>query len=74
MRIYLHIGPQYMGANRLHQMLDAKRAQLRGKGVLFPRSPGSRNHTRLFMAVSDPDHIDPLRFNRGFIAVVQRVV
>ncbi|MDF1715576.1 MAG: glycosyltransferase family 2 protein [Antarcticimicrobium sp.] len=68
MRIYLHIGPQYMGAHRLHQILDARRAQLRGKGILFPRSPGSRNHTRLFMAVSDPDHIDPLRFNRGFIA------
>ncbi|GAA6201702.1 glycosyltransferase family 2 protein [Aquicoccus sp. SU-CL01552] len=67
MRIYLHIGPQYMGAHRLHHLLDAKRAQLRGKGILFPRSPGSRNHTRLFMAVSDPDHIDPLRFNRGFI-------
>ena len=68
MRIYLHIGPQYMGAARLHQVLDAKRAQLKDKGVLYPRTPGTKNHTRLYMAVSDPDHIDPLRFNRGFIA------
>ena len=68
MRIYLHIGPQYSGAGRLHQLLDAKRAQLKGKRILHPRTPGSKNHTRLYMAVSDPDHIDPLRFNRGFIA------
>ncbi len=68
MRIYLHIGPQFMGASRLHQVLDAQRAQLKDKGILYPRSPGSKNHTRLYMAVSDPDHIDPLRFNRGFIA------
>ncbi|TDK42996.1 glycosyltransferase family 2 protein [Antarcticimicrobium luteum] len=68
MRIYLHIGPQYMGADQLFQVLDAKRAQLKDKGILFPRSPGAKNHTRLFMAVSDADHIDPLRFNRGFIA------
>ncbi|TDE40792.1 glycosyltransferase family 2 protein [Antarcticimicrobium sediminis] len=68
MRIYLHIGPQHMGAARLHQVLDAKRAQLKDQGVLFPKSPGAKNHTRLYMAVSDPDHIDPLRFNRGFIA------
>lgn len=67
MRIYLHIGPQHVGAPRLQQVLDDKRGQLRDKGVLVPRGPGNRNHTRLFMAVTDPDHIDPLRFNRGFI-------
>ncbi|MFV0514875.1 MAG: glycosyltransferase family 2 protein [Jhaorihella sp.] len=67
-RIVLHIGPEQVGAERLQQVLADKRKTLAGKGILFPRSPGTRNHTRLFMAVSDPGHVDPLRFNRGFIA------
>jgi hypothetical protein len=67
MRIYLHIGLEQTGANRLQQIMADKRDQLRGKGVLFPRAPGNKNHTRLYMAVSDPDHVDPLRYNRGFI-------
>lgn len=67
MRIYLHIGLEHTGAERLQQILADKREQLRGKGVLFPRAPGPKNHTRLFMAVTDPDHVDPLRYNRGFI-------
>ncbi|MBE1284793.1 MAG: glycosyltransferase family 2 protein [Rhodobacteraceae bacterium] len=67
MRIYLHIGLEHVGADRLQKVLDDKREQLRGKGVLFPRAPGGKNHTRLYMAITDPVHIDPLRFNRGFI-------
>ena len=31
----------------------------------MPARPGARNHTRLFMAVTDPDRPDALRFNRG---------
>ncbi len=65
MRIYLHIGPEHVGADRLQNVLSDKREQLSSKGVLYPRSPGGKNHTRLYMAVTDPDHIDPLRFNRG---------
>ena len=67
MRIYLHIGLEHTGADRLQKVMADKRDQLRSKGVLFPRAPGSKNHTRLFMAVTDPDHVDPLRYNRGFI-------
>ncbi|WP_425043780.1 glycosyltransferase family 2 protein [Primorskyibacter sp. S87] len=67
MRIHLHIGLEHVGASRLQQVMATKREQMLGKGVLFPRSPGAKNHTRLFMAVTDPDHIDPLRFNRGYI-------
>lgn len=67
MRIYLHIGLEHVGADRLQTALAEKRAQLADRGVLFPRSPGGRNHTRLYMAITDPDHIDPLRFNRGHI-------
>ncbi|MDQ2088372.1 glycosyltransferase family 2 protein [Marimonas arenosa] len=67
MKLFLHIGLEQVGTDRLQQVLDAKREGLLSKGVLFPRTPGSKNHTRLFMAVTDPDHVDPLRFNRGFI-------
>lgn len=67
MRIFIHIGMPEMGTDRLQHVLDDKREGLRGKGILFPRSPGGKNHTRLFMAVTDPAHIDPLRYNRGFI-------
>ncbi len=67
MRIYLHIGLEHVGADRLQTALAEKRSQLADRGVLFPRSPGGRNHTRLYMAITDPDHVDPLRFNRGHI-------
>ncbi|AKO97468.1 Domain protein of unknown function [Marinovum algicola DG 898] len=68
MKISLHIGPDLWATTRLQQVLDAKRRQLLRNGVLFARSPGARNHTRLFMAVSDPDAVDTLRHNRGFAA------
>ena len=66
MRIVLHIGPDHVGAPRLQQVMDARREALLDLGVLYAHAPGSRNHTRLYMAVTDPDHVDPLRFNRGF--------
>ncbi|WP_353472049.1 glycosyltransferase family 2 protein [Salipiger sp. H15] len=66
MRIFLHIGPDAQTAGRLQQVLDAKRRQLAKRGLLYPRSPGARNHTRLFMAVSDPGAVDALRWGRGF--------
>ena len=67
MRIYLHIGLEHVGAGRLQDVLAEKREQLAQKGILFPRALGPKNHTRLYMAVTDPDHIDPLRFNRGYM-------
>lgn len=68
MRIVIHIGPAEVGADRLQKVLADKREALERKGVLFPSAAGATNHTRLYMAVTDPDHIDPLRFNRGVIA------
>ena len=66
MKIHLHIGLEGCGTIRLQEVLAEKRSQLEGKGVLFPRSAGARNHTRLFMAVSAPEQVDPLRHSRGF--------
>ncbi|MDA7426650.1 glycosyltransferase family 2 protein [Thalassococcus lentus] len=74
MRIYLHIGPDGATSDRLQRVLDAKRDQMLQKGVLYARSPGARNHTRLFMAVTDPENVDSLRFNRGFISTEKQQV
>ncbi|WP_321828901.1 glycosyltransferase family 2 protein [Thalassovita sp.] len=67
MQIYLHIGLEQVGAARIQDVLANKREQLEAKGILFPRGAGGKNHTRLYMAVTDPDHVDTLRFNRGYI-------
>lgn len=66
MRICLHIGLEHVGSARLQGVLADKRENLLSKGVLFPRSAGAKNHTRLFMAVTDSDHVDPLRHGRGY--------
>ncbi len=72
MKIYLHIGMEQCGSERLQQVLEAKRGQLAGKGVLYPRAGGGRSHTRLYMAVSDPGSPDILRFNRGLASPAQQ--
>lgn len=74
MRIYLHIGPEEVSASRLQSVLSDKREQLIRKGVLYARSPGNKNHTCLFMAVTDPASVDPLRFNRGYITAEKQNV
>lgn len=68
MKIFLHIGLPYCGLERIQDTLADKRDQLIGKGVLYPKAAGRKNHTRLYMAVSDPDHVDQLRAARGFAA------
>ena len=74
MRIFLHIGPDNMGADRIQETLDDKRENLIGHGILFPKSLGAKNHTRLFMAMTDTDHVDVLRFNRGFITAEKQTL
>jgi hypothetical protein len=67
MRIDLHIGFSEAGADALQAAMAEKREQLLRQGILFPAALGKKNHTRLYMAVTEPDHIDPLRFARGFL-------
>lgn len=64
-RLTLHIGMPHCGAARIQTVLANNRDALKQAGVLFPDLPGKQNHTRLFMAVTDPDHVDPFRWNRG---------
>lgn len=67
MELYLHIGLEHVGVSRIQSLLDEKRERLQTKGVLIPSNLGGKNHTRLFMAVLNPDHIDPLRQLRGAV-------
>ncbi|QBF31402.1 glycosyltransferase family 2 protein [Thalassococcus sp. S3] len=68
MRIIVHIGLAHAGAGRVHRVAAEKRAQLASKGILLPKVLGQTNHSRLYMAVTDPDHVDPLRRARGLAA------
>jgi hypothetical protein len=68
MRILLHIGPDFAFADALQKQLDAHRGDLEAAGILFPTCLGARNHTRLFMASSDPARVDQLRHARGFVS------
>ena len=72
MRIIVHIGLPHCGASALQTVLDAKRKKLAKLGVFYAHSPGKKNHTRLYMAVSDPGHVDPLRHARGFAGAAQQ--
>ncbi len=65
MKIFLHIGLPHCGGERLQQVLDDKRGLLAKRGIVFPRAGGGKNHTRLYMAVSDPGAVDALRHARG---------
>lgn len=66
MRIILHIGVPHCGAEPLQTALDAHRAELLGQGILFSKVAGRKNHTKLYMAVTDPDRPEALRLARGF--------
>ena len=66
MRIIVHIGLPQCGAEALQSVMNDKRGQLLQQGVLYAGALGRKNHTRLYMAVSDPAHVDPMRATRGF--------
>ncbi|MCP5071979.1 MAG: glycosyltransferase family 2 protein [Rhodobacteraceae bacterium] len=65
MKAFIHIGVAHCGAEQIQAVLNDKRDQLAKKSVLYPSSPGRKNHTKLFMAMTDPRHLDPLRYHRG---------
>ena len=66
MKLWLMLTPEALGAARLQAVLDAKRDALAKQGVVVAQSIGRKNHTRLAMAATDPDHVDPLRAGRGY--------
>ena len=66
MKLWLMITPEALGAGRLQSVLDQKRDALAKQGVVYSQALGRKNHTRLYMAVTDPAHVDPLRASRGY--------
>lgn len=65
MRVLLFIGLPHCGLEDLQTDLFDRQDSLLSHGVLVPRFGKKRSHSRLFMAVSDPDRPDPLRLARG---------
>jgi hypothetical protein len=72
MRIRILLTPSALGGDRLQAVLETRREYLAARGHLYASAPGKRNHTRLFMAATDPDHVDPLRAARGYTAPEQQ--
>lgn len=66
MKILVHIGLPLCGNAAVQAALADSRAALLAQGVLVPEALGRKNHARLYMAVSDPDNVDPLRAARGY--------
>ncbi|MDK3071907.1 glycosyltransferase family 2 protein [Sedimentitalea sp. JM2-8] len=67
MRIHLHIGLDAHRTAQMQRVMSGQRDQMAERGNLFARSPGAEDHARLFMAVTDHDHIDPLRFGQNLL-------
>jgi hypothetical protein len=74
MKLTLILTPEALGANRLHAAFDDKRDALGKLGVTVGTALGRKNHTRLFMAVTDPAHVDPLRASRGYVTAPSQVL
>lgn len=65
MQIILHLGFDPLAAQRLQAMIRHFRRFLRRNGVLPVATVGLQDALRLQVVVTDPDHIDPIRANRG---------
>lgn len=65
MRVLLFIGLPHCGLEEFQTALFQHRDRLREHGILVPAFGRKRSHSRLYMAVSDPDRPDPLRHARG---------
>ena len=61
MDLYLHIGTEKTGTSSVQNFFAANRELLARKGVLYPESPGARNHIGLAAAAQDLSGMGPLR-------------
>lgn len=64
MKIDLHLALEACGADALQSVLEDRREKLAAEGILYPSTPGTRNHLRLYLIAMDDDHIDPYRHLR----------
>lgn len=72
MQIILHLGFDPLAAQRLQAMILHFRRFLRRNGVLPVAAVDLQDALRLQMAVTDPDHIDPVRASRGLLTAQQQ--
>jgi hypothetical protein len=63
--LYLHIGTEKTGTTSVQRFFGANRELLARQGILYPDTPGNRNHTKLAAAAQDPTEIGPLRKSLG---------
>lgn len=66
MILWLILTPEVMGARALRAALAGAAAPLDAAGIRISQSLGAGNHSKLVMAATDPDHVDPLRHARGY--------
>jgi O-methyltransferase len=59
--LVLHIGLGLTGATAIQEFLHHNRAQLAELGYLYPRTPGSKRHTRFGLFVQPDDALESLR-------------
>jgi hypothetical protein len=65
--LYLHIGTEKTGSTALQSVSGLNRAILRTHGILYPKTPGDRNHTKLTIFAADkPNALDLRRLARLF--------
>lgn len=60
-RAILHIGSEKTGSTSIQAGLSANRKKLLEAGILFPKSAGPMNHTRLVVACLDDDVVDNIK-------------
>ncbi len=60
-RAIIHVGTEKTGTTSLQSVLGEHRDWLRENGILFPKSPGKLNHTRLVAAAEDDGVIDNIK-------------
>ncbi|HZZ80281.1 MAG TPA: hypothetical protein VFE62_17345, partial [Gemmataceae bacterium] len=65
MELYLHIGTEKTGTSSVQNFLAANRARLAHMGILYPETPGAKNHTGLAAAAQDVTDTGPLRKTLG---------
>ena len=68
MRLYLIVTPGAVLGRELGAGIAQSRKSLAARKVLYPRAPGAKNHTRLFMSHLDKGHRTQLRSARGYAA------
>lgn len=65
MDLYLHIGTEKTGTSSVQNFFGANRELLARKGILYPETPGHKNHTGLAAAAQNLSDIGPLRKTIG---------